>query len=315
MVVSPKLVQTASADFKVDEFIIVLVTIDSYESNSVRSKYDVNCDMNSANKDVVWKGAHCNMELWIMVFRTVLTYFVVIIMMRFMGKREIGKLSVFDLVISIMIAELAVIGIENTDKSLWHSILPMATLVLIQLVFAYATLKSRSLHRLLEGVPSLLVYNGKLNRKEMERQRYNLDDLMVQLRENKITNIADVEFALLETTGKLTVIEKDSSNNNNNNNGRQKKADKNQKSRPFNMNISGSKQDEEVVFNKIRYEGLPLPLVLDGKVQDENLKKINQNRFWLKNEVQKKGFKDFKDIFICTIDHRGQLYLDRKRNN
>jgi uncharacterized membrane protein YcaP (DUF421 family) len=218
--------------------------------------------------------------------RTVLIYFVIYLVIRFMGKREIGKLSVFDLVISIMITELAVVVIEDADRPIWEGILPMIVLAMTQVLIAYLTLKSRKLRLLFDGKPSYLITRGKLDREEMRKQRYSLDDLMLQLRENKITNVSDVEFAMLEPTGKLTITSKKQ------------------------FSKDHSKESGSKVL--IRYEGLPIALVMDGKVQEENLGRIGQNRFWLKRELQSRGYKDTKDIFLCTIDHRGRLFIDQK---
>jgi uncharacterized membrane protein YcaP (DUF421 family) len=223
------------------------------------------------------------MDIGLIFFRTVLIYFVVFLMLRIMGKREIGKLSLFDLVISIMIAEIAVFVLEDTGKPLIEGLIPMGTLVFIQLIIAFITLKSRKIRLWFDGKPSLLIENGQLNRKEMQKQRYNLDDLLLQLRQNKVLNVADVEFAILEPTGKLSILDK-----------KDPKA----------------KREES---GTIRYEGLPLPLIMDGKVQDEHLEKIGKTRFWLKNELQAKGIFDFKDVFFCSIDHRGKFYLNRKK--
>ncbi|GFR38894.1 UPF0702 transmembrane protein YrbG [Insulibacter thermoxylanivorax] len=225
------------------------------------------------------------MELTTIFLRTLLMYFLVFLALRLMGKREIGKLSVFDLVNSIMIAELAVLTIEDTNTEIIKGILPMAVLVGIQIILAFISLKNEKLRRTFDGLPSVLVENGEIRDQEMRRLRYTLDDLLLQLRENKIYNPADVEFAVLETTGKLTAFDKKS------------------------MGKEGSQQLPRV---NIRYEGLPLPLIMDGKVLDENLEKIGQNRFWLREQIRKRGIKDFKSIFLLTIDHKGQLYIDKK---
>jgi uncharacterized membrane protein YcaP (DUF421 family) len=227
------------------------------------------------------------MDILILFFRTVLIYFVVFLMLRMMGKREIGKLSLFDLVISIMVAEIAVFVLEDSRKPLTDGLVPMLTLVVIQIVIAYVTLKSRKIRLLFDGKPSLLIENGKLNRKEMKKQRYNLDDLMLQLRQNKVLNVADVEFAVLEPSGKLSVVEKDEA--------------------------KGASATRTVDGGTIRYEGLPMPLIMDGKVQDENLEKIGKTRFWLKNVLQAKGIQDVKDVFLCSIDHRGRIFLNRQK--
>lgn len=226
------------------------------------------------------------MDILTIFLRTVLIYFVVFLMLRIMGKREIGKLSLFDLVISIMIAEIAVFVLEDAGKPLMSGLLPMATLVLIQVFIAYITLKSRTIRVLFDGKPSVLINKGMIDREEMRKHRYNLDDLMLQLRQNKVMNVADVEFAILEPSGKLSVVEKEE-----------------KETASADSKIKGT----------IRYEGLPLPLIMDGKVQDDNLAKIGQTRFWLKNQLQEKGARDFKEIFYCSIDHKGRLFLDRKR--
>lgn len=226
------------------------------------------------------------MDILPLFLRTVLVYVVVFATMRIMGKREIGKLSIFDLVISIMIAEIAVFVIDDLNKPLLHGIVPIATLVLIQLTTAHMSLHSQKARGFIDGKPSYIIKNGRLDRSEMKRQRYNLDDLMVQLRQNRVTNVADVEFAILETSGKLTVVEK-----------------------------PGEKRQNQPAgpLDAIRYEGLPLPLIMDGKVQDDNLAKLGKTRFWLKGQIQQKGVKDFKDVFFCSIDHRGALFVDKKR--
>ena len=234
-----------------------------------------------------------DLDLVWMSLRTIIVYWFVFIAMRVMGKREIGKLSVFDLVISIMIAEIAVIVIEDLKRPVIEGIVPMFLLVGIQLLLAYISLKSRSFRLKMDGRPSVLIRNGKLDREEMRKQKYTLDDLIIQLRERNITNLSDVEFALLESTGKLTVVEKEKFRGN-----PDSTQDKTGKGKGGSAGI--------------RYEGLPIPLIMDGKVQDHNLEEIGKTRFWLKNQLQEKGISDFKDVFICTYDHRGNLYVDKK---
>ncbi|KQX49060.1 DUF421 domain-containing protein [Paenibacillus sp. Root444D2] len=238
------------------------------------------------------------MDILTIFLRTVLIYFVVFLMLRIMGKREIGKLSLFDLVISIMIAEIAVFVIEDSDKPLMDGLVPMATLVLIQILIAFITLKSRAVRVLFDGKPSVLINKGLINREEMKKHRYNLDDLMQQLRQNKIINVADVEFAVLEPSGKLSVVER--------------KVKETEKEAETETETETAKVNDGIK-GMIRYEGLPLPLIMDGKVQDDNLNKIGKTRFWLKNQLQAKGARDFKEVFYCSIDHRGRMFLDRKR--
>lgn len=237
------------------------------------------------------------------IFRTILMYFIVYGAIRLMGKREIGKLSMFDLVVSIMLAEIAAFVIEDTNKPLFHGIVPMLTVLVVQIVMAFLSLKSRKLRLMIDGKPTVLISKGTLHRDEMRKQRYNLDDLLLQLREQNIDSIDEVEFAILETTGKLTVFPKNQSYSSGNN--------ASGKDGTINS-IQKARKEKVDGFQNIKYEGLPLPLIMDGKVQDQNLELIQKTRFWLKNQMQGKGILDFKDVFLCSIDHNGKVYVSLK---
>lgn len=243
-------------------------------------------------------------DIGVHIFRTILMYFIVYGAIRVMGKREIGKLSMFDLVVSIMLAEMAAFVIEDTGKPLFHGIVPMLTVLVMQIVMAYMSLKSRGLRLMIDGKPVVLISKGTLNRDEMRKQRYNLDDLLLQLREQNIDSIGEVEYAILETTGKLTVFPK-------NQNGSLPASGGNLNSN----SIQKPRKDKVDGFQNIKYEGLPLPLIMDGKVQDQNLELIQKTRFWLKNQIQQKGILDFKDVFICSIDHNGKIYVSPKEDS
>ncbi|WP_372631557.1 YetF domain-containing protein [Cohnella sp.] len=249
------------------------------------------------------------MELTAILLRTIFMYFFIFLIMRMMGKREIGKLSVFDLVISIMIAEIAVIVIESTEKGMMTAIAPIVMLVLIQIGIAFLSLKNRTMRLLIDGKPSVLVQDGHLNRKEMLRQRYNLDDLMLQLRENQVSDLDEVQLAVLESTGKLSVIVKDRSGSGNSNSGGGSGNSSGDSSSGDSGQTGYGKADASP---KIRYELLPLPLIMDGQVQDDNLEKLGKTRFWLKSELQQYDVDNFKQVFFCSIDYKGKLYVDKK---
>lgn len=239
------------------------------------------------------------------IFRTILMYFIVYASIRIMGKREIGKLSMFDLVVSIMLAEIAAFVIEDINKPLFHGIVPMLTVLVVQIAIAFLSLKSRKLRLMIDGKPTVLISKGKLHRDEMRKQRYNLDDLLQQLREQNIDSIGEVDFAILETTGKLTVFPKVQSSLGDNS------GSSGSDSTGFDSKQKGRKNKIDG-FENIKYEGLPLPLIMDGKVQDQNLELIQKTRFWLKNQMQGKGILDFKDVFLCSIDHNGKVYVSLK---
>ncbi|WP_339305461.1 DUF421 domain-containing protein [Paenibacillus sp. FSL L8-0435] len=241
------------------------------------------------------------------IFRTILMYFLVYCAIRVMGKREIGKLSMFDLVVSIMLAEMAAFVIEDIDKPLSHGIAPMLTVIIVQIGMAFVGLKSRRLRLMIDGKPTVLISKGVLHRDEMRKQRYNLDDLLLQLREQNVDSIGEVDFAILETTGKLTVFPKDQNASNGSSNS---SSDSDSEESSSSKSKTGKNQIDG--FPNIKYEGLPLPLIMDGKVQDQNLELIQKTRFWLKNQIQHNGILDFKDVFICSIDHNGKIYVSPK---
>lgn len=153
------------------------------------------------------------MDILIVLFRTLLFYVIIAFVYRFMGKREVGELSIMDLIVSILIAELAAIAIDKYKTNLLITIIPIIALVIVQIVVAKISLKSPEIREKIEGIPSVIINRGKLNFKEMLKQRYNLDDLLTQLREKSIKSIEEVDYAILETSGKLSVFLKDKERN------------------------------------------------------------------------------------------------------
>ena len=208
--------------------------------------------------------------IWTIIFRTVLFYFLVVISYKIMGKREVGELGVFDFIISMLISQLIAICIENYKDPIWFVIVPTLILVLFQIVFSFLSLKSNKFRDILDGKESVIISDGKLNFSEMKKQKYNLNDLLLQLRDKGIRTIEEVDYAILETNGKLSVFQKQDDNNN--------------------------------VF--------PLPLVLDGIIEENNLKFINKTRKWLNNELSKKKinldnifYAFYKDDEIYVIEN------------
>ena len=142
------------------------------------------------------------------LFRTIFFYFFTLIMLRIMGKREIAQLGVIDFVVSILVAELIAISIENTNDPMWNTIIPIVSVTLLELAMAYLSLKSKRFRTFFDGKPSLIIEKGKVNYKEMVKQRYTIDDLLFELRQKGIKSIENVDYALLEANGKLSIFEK-----------------------------------------------------------------------------------------------------------
>jgi uncharacterized membrane protein YcaP (DUF421 family) len=201
-----------------------------------------------------------------------------------MGKRQIGELQPSELVVAIMISELAAIPMEETGIPLINGVLPILTLVIAEVSLSFLTLKSKRARKLIIGSPSVLIENGKINQKELEKLRFNTDDLIEELRQKNYTKISDIEFAILETSGQLSVI-------------------------PKSQNRSVTTQDLNIATN---YEGLPLTLISDGKVNTYNLDKVNLDEKWLLNELFKLGIPSVSDVFFASLDTNGDLYYQTK---
>ena len=140
------------------------------------------------------------------IIKTFILYFFIVICYRIMGKKEVGQLSIIDLIVSILIAELAAMSIEETNRSILISIIPIALLVIIQVSLSLLTLKSNAFRKFIDGNPQVLINKGKVNFKQMQKTRYSLDDLISQLREQGIKNLDEVNYAILENNGKLSVF-------------------------------------------------------------------------------------------------------------
>ncbi|WP_312473998.1 DUF421 domain-containing protein [Neobacillus sp.] len=218
------------------------------------------------------------MEVYLsIIFRTIFLYVVMLIIFRVMGKREIGELSILDLVVFIMIGEMAVIAIEDTKDPLLHTVIPMVLLMCIQVTLAILSLKNKKFRDLIDGKPSIIINRGKIDEAEMKKLRYNFDDLMTQLREKDIRSITDVEFAILETSGKLSVLEK----------------------------IEEPKKPKTPSKNG----DITIPLIIDGTIEEESLKRINKTNLWLRQELKKKGYRDIKKISFCSYEN-GKFFID-----
>lgn len=199
------------------------------------------------------------MELLTTVLRTLFFYFFVTFAYRIMGKREVGQLGIVDLIVSILIAELVAISIENVDKSIMLTITPISLLVVIEVALAYLSTKSRWFRQVFTSKPSVIINHGVINYKEMIKQRYSLDDLLVSLRQASIKSIEDVEYAFLESNGKLSIFK-------------------------YNLFKTDS--------------AYPAPIIVDGVIQENTLKNIRKNKIWIKLYLRKQNI-NLEDIFYA----------------
>ncbi|MBP3463164.1 MAG: DUF421 domain-containing protein [Clostridia bacterium] len=217
------------------------------------------------------------------LIRSIILYVLVLAVMRFMGKREIGQLQPFELVISIMIADLASIPMSDVGVPIFNGIIPILALLVMHLLISFANLKSIKFREVICGKPSILIYRGKIDEKVLKKERFTINELQERLRGKDIFNIGDVEYAILETSGEISVILKPEKRN------------------PV-------LEDLDI---KPKYEGIAYDLVIDGVVQYENLKKLNKDYKWLKNQVKKFGFEPEKAL-VVTIDGEGKIFCQQK---
>ncbi len=215
--------------------------------------------------------------------RSILLYIIVLVVMRLMGKREIGQLQPFELAISIMIADLASTPMADAGIPISNGIIPILALLVMHLTISILNIKSIKARQILCGKPSILIYRGRIDEKMLKKERFTVNELEERLRGNNVVNIGDVEYAILETSGQVTVIQK-----------------------PEKKNVTA-----EDLGLKPEYEGLAYDLVLDGKVMYENLKILKKDYDWLKKEVNKFGIKP-EQALIVTIDGKGNMFCQEK---
>lgn len=219
----------------------------------------------------------------VLFIRSILIYIIVLVVMRLMGKREIGQLQSFELVISIIIADLAAIPICNSGIPLTNGIIPILGLLVMDLIISIGNMKSMKFRQFISGKPSILIYRGKINEKVLRKERFTINELQERLRDKNIMNLGDVEYAILETSGQINVIQKPNKRT----------------TIPEDFNIEPE------------YEGISYDLVIDGNIMYDNLSILEKDYEWLKKEVKKFGYKP-EEALVVTIDGKGQIFSQKK---
>lgn len=215
--------------------------------------------------------------------RAIILYIIVLIVMRLMGKREIGQLQPFELAISIMIADLASIPMTETGIPITRGIIPILGLLVMHLLISIINLKSVKAREIICGKPRILIYRGKIDEKALIKERFTINELEERLRGNNVSSVGDVEYAILETSGDITVIQKPNKRT----------------TTPEDFNIMPE------------YEGIPYDLVIDGKIMYKNLTKIGKDYNWLQKEVGKFKIRP-EEAVLVTFDGKGQIFCQKK---
>lgn len=215
--------------------------------------------------------------------RAIVLYILVLVVMRLMGKREIGQLQPFELAISIMIADLATIPMADTGIPISNGIIPILGLLLMHLLISIVNIKSIKARKIICGKPAILIYRGRIDETVMKKERFTINELQERLRGNNVINIGDVEYAILETSGQVTVIQKPNKRT----------------TIPEDFNMMPE------------YEGVPYDLIVDGKIMYDNLKAIGKDYQWLRKEISK--FKvEPENVLVATIDGKNQIFCQEK---
>lgn len=217
----------------------------------------------------------------VIVIRTMILYFIVLFVMRVMGKAELSKLDPFQMIILFMIAELAAIPIESIDVPVFTGIAAILTLLLLEVSLSFLSTKSRFINDILAGKPSILVHRGKINMKELKSQRITVTDLMQHLRIKNYPSIADVDYAVLEANGELSVIPKP------------EKA-------PVTMTDMNIPTSSEI---------MPMILISDGNLYKKNLALLGRDENYLKKELSRIKITDYSQVFLCFFDEKSQLHV------
>lgn len=220
----------------------------------------------------------------LLVIRTAVLYVITMVSMRVMGKRQIGQLQPFELVVILIISEMATIGVQDNDQPLLHSLLPIVTITVLQILIALVNMKSSRIRLLVCGRPVYVIRGGEILEEEMRRLRLNINDLLEQLRYKGFFDVADVEYALMETNGQLSVMAR---------------ADK----RPV-------QPGDLAVY--VENESPAVTLVADGEVEWEHLRELGLSEAWLDRKLADCGAAKARDVFFMSVDEQGRVFCQRK---
>jgi uncharacterized membrane protein YcaP (DUF421 family) len=220
-------------------------------------------------------------DAFAMVWKAAFFYVLLVALLRVMGKREINSLTPVDLVVFIMLSEAAIISIEDKQIPLLVGVAPVLTLAAMEMITAFLSLKFVGFRALVEGKPTVVIEHGRINPRQMARLRLNVDDLQAELRQKNLTSFDDVEFAILETSGKLSVIPKAAA-------------------RPAtarDVGQTGGGAD------------LPVDLIVDGVINRDGLRAAGHDEAWLRRQL---GHLRPEDVLVCTVDRSGKLFVQPK---
>lgn len=220
----------------------------------------------------------------VVFLRTVIIYLMLMFFLRLMGKRQIGELQMSELIITILLSEVSAAPIADPEIPLLRAMIPVVTLLLLEILISYGIMKLNFLKRVFDGAPSIIIKDGVLQQKQLAKLRISVNELMGELRVMEIASLDEVEYAILEQNGKLSVIKKS----------------KYQNVCRDDLNITPEKE-----------EGFAHPIIIDGYVNKNSMKDLGVDDKWLESFLKKKKISQ-KDVFLLTLDNAGNNLLIKK---
>ncbi len=217
----------------------------------------------------------------IIFIRTIIVFILIIASLKLMGKRQLGELELSELVVAVLISDMAALPLQDIGIPLLYGLIPIITLLCCELLISFASIKSIRFRTMMWGKPSILVFNGKIIQSELKKNRFSLDELAESLRKKDITEINAIKYAILETDGTLNTVLF-------------------QAEQP--VTPSQMKMD-------VAEKGVPVAVISDGKVLSDNLKKIGRDEKWLKKQLSNLGAEKPRDVFYMTVDEAGGVYF------
>lgn len=262
------------------------MVLSSYHLSAGRGKYVSAGDKSSPgrnNKGI--SGLQGGGFVLVAFFRTLILYIVIVFGVRLMGKRQLGELQPSELVVTILISNIATLPIEEVETPLFAGLLPILSLVTFEVIISAVNLHCRKVRRIFSGTPMVVIQNGEVDQQKLKELRFSIDDLMAQLRSNQIFSLEEVDFAVVETTGKLSVYQKYGA-------------------RPLTPQTLG--MPDQPAEN-----APPLVVVSDGHVYQEYLSLCGRDIKWLEETAASRRVA-VRDIFVMTLDQAGNYHLVKK---
>ena len=220
----------------------------------------------------------------IIFVRTVILYFAILISMRIMGKRQLGEMEISEFIVAALIADLAATPLQDIGIPLLNGLVPIIIMFCFEIIIAGLNMRSVKLRKLTYGRPEIIIRNGRIIREAMQKNRFTLDELMQELRAQGLTDTAQVEYAVLETNGQLSIILKSGD-------------------QPVTASQMG------VVGDDVSYAHI---IINEGRILDNNLKLLGRDRRWLSNELKRQNFRSADEVYILTLSESGRVFCQAK---